>query len=82
MKHSHASQGTVTALRTDSSVILTIADNGSGLTNEQSSVTSGPGGFGLTGIPERAKILKGMVQIKSEVGAGTQVVIQFLLGSG
>ncbi len=82
VKHSHASQGTVTALRTDSSVILTIADNGSGLTNEQSSVTSGPGGFGLTGIRERAKILKGMVQIKSEVGAGTQVVIQFLLGSG
>ena len=54
VKHSNASQGTVTAQRTKSSVVLTISDNGRGLPSEPRNMKAGAGGFGLTGIRERA----------------------------
>ena len=81
VKHSHATQGTVTARRTKSTVVLTIADNGSGLPSEPRNVKSSGGGFGLTGIRERAMLMKGTLQIKSENGNGTLIVIHFPLES-
>ena len=79
VKHSHATQGTVTAHRTKSSVVLTISDNGRGLASEPRNPKSGAGGFGLTGIRERAMLMKGTLQIKSENGSGTLLVIHFPL---
>jgi signal transduction histidine kinase/ligand-binding sensor domain-containing protein len=81
VKHSHATQGTVTAQRTKSSVVLTISDNGRGLPSEPRNPKSGAGGFGLTGIRERAMLMKGTLQIKSENGNGTLLVIDFPLES-
>jgi signal transduction histidine kinase/ligand-binding sensor domain-containing protein len=81
VKHSNASRGTVTTQRTKSEVVLTISDNGRGLPTDPRSMTAGPGGFGLTGIRERATVLKGTLQIKSETGNGTLLVIHFPLES-
>jgi signal transduction histidine kinase len=81
VKHSDASRGMVTVEKTKSSVVLTISDNGKGLPSEPHGVTAGPGGFGLTGIRERATLLKGTLQIKSETGNGTLLVIHFPLES-
>jgi signal transduction histidine kinase len=81
VKHSHATQGTVTAQRTKSSVVLTISDNGRGLPSEPRDPKSGAGGFGLTGIRERAMLMKGTLQVKSENGSGTLLVIHFPLES-
>jgi signal transduction histidine kinase/ligand-binding sensor domain-containing protein len=79
VKHSHATQGTVTAHRTKSSVVLTISDNGQGLPSEPRNMKPGAGGFGLTGIRERAMLMNGTLQIKSENGNGTVLVIHFPL---
>jgi signal transduction histidine kinase/ligand-binding sensor domain-containing protein len=82
VKHSHASHGTVTVRRTESSLTLTVSDNGKGLPNEPRSVLAGPGGFGLTGMRERATLLRGALQIRGEAGAGTLLVVDFPLEMG
>jgi signal transduction histidine kinase len=81
VKHSNASRGVVKAERTKSSVVLTISDNGVGLPSEPHAASAGPGGFGLTGIRERVMLLKGTLQIRSETGNGTLLMIQFPLES-
>ena len=81
VKHSGASRGSVVVERTASSVTLRISDNGRGLPAEPRRVSAGPGGFGLTGMRERATLLKGKMQIKGEAGAGTLLVIEFPLES-
>ena len=81
VKHSLASQGTVTARRTKSTVVLTISDNGRGLPSEPRNPKPGGGGFGLTGMRERAMLMNGTLQIKSEHGNGTLLVIHFPLES-
>jgi signal transduction histidine kinase/ligand-binding sensor domain-containing protein len=81
VKHSDASHGSVTARRSKTSVSMTISDNGKGLPGEPRNVITGPGGFGLTGMRERATLLHGRMQIRSEVGAGTLLIIDFPLES-
>jgi signal transduction histidine kinase len=80
VKHSGATQGKVVVRRMKSSVVLTVSDNGKGLPSEPRSVSAGPGGFGLTGMRERATLLKGTMQIKSEAGVGTLLTIEFPVG--
>jgi signal transduction histidine kinase len=81
VKHSDASRGSVSAQRTRSSVVLTISDNGRGLPSEPRSLVAGPGGFGLTGMRERATLLQGTLQIKSEAGSGTSLMVYFPIES-
>jgi signal transduction histidine kinase/ligand-binding sensor domain-containing protein len=81
VKHSHATEGAVMARRTKSSVMLTISDNGCGLLSEARNPKSGAGGFGVTGIRERAMLMEGTLQIQGETGKGTRLVIHFPLGS-
>jgi signal transduction histidine kinase/ligand-binding sensor domain-containing protein len=80
VKHSNATQGKVVVRRMKSSVVLTVSDNGKGLPSESRGVSAGPGGFGLTGMRERATLLKGTMQIKSEAGVGTLLTIEFPVG--
>jgi signal transduction histidine kinase len=77
VKHSKASRGTVKAERTASSVVLTISDNGQGFPNEPRNHVAGPGGFGLTGIRERATLLKGTLHITSSAETGTLLTVEF-----
>jgi signal transduction histidine kinase len=51
------------------------------LPSEPRNPKSGAGGFGLTGIRERAMLMRGTLEIKSENGKGTLIVINFPLES-
>lgn len=76
VKHSGATHASVKVERTKSSVILTISDNGKGLPPDVRSV-AGPGGFGLTGMRERATLLRGTMHIRSNPRAGTLLTVEF-----
>jgi two-component system sensor histidine kinase UhpB len=70
----HAEATTVkVSLKLDSdSVILTVNDNGKGITEEQ---FSKPESFGLLGMRERVDSLRGKVKISSTPGKGTKVLV-------
>jgi signal transduction histidine kinase/ligand-binding sensor domain-containing protein len=76
MKHSGASEAEIRADKTSRGVSLSIRDNGTGFTSEQKSVGPIKGGFGLTGIRERALLLGGVLEIQSQP-SGTSLSIDF-----
>jgi signal transduction histidine kinase/ligand-binding sensor domain-containing protein len=82
VKHSGATVAEIVVTRTEHEVLIAIHDNGLGL-----SLAAGDGkgvnglrrGFGLTGLEERTRMLKGRLVIDSEPGQGT--TIRLVLGS-
>ena len=60
-------------------VILTVRDNGRGITEEQ---IAGSHSFGLLGIRERVRFWGGEVTITGVPDAGTAVIVKLPLGSG
>jgi signal transduction histidine kinase len=77
MKHSQAGTVTVRAQKKGSGMTLTIEDNGVGFSSSDRSSSTPGGGFGLTGMGERAKLLGGELSMKSITGRGTTVVVEF-----
>jgi len=73
-KHAQASQVQVCVARTDAEVSLRVSDNGAGF---QTAAPRKAGSLGLTGLRERAQLLKGTVNITSTPGQGT--VVQALI---
>ncbi len=55
------------------SVKLTVSDNGNGFDPESVRIAGSQGGFGLTGMRQRARLLRGDVAITSSRGNGTVV---------
>jgi signal transduction histidine kinase len=80
VKHSGATHASVTVKRTKSSVVLVVSDNGKGLPSDPR-IAAGPGGFGLTGMRERATLLQGTMHVKSEPRAGTLLTMEFPVGA-
>jgi len=75
LKHSEAAQASVRIGRTREGLTLTVRDNGKGF--EHGSAQGGSlGGFGLTGISERAQLLGGRAAIDSAPGQGTTITIE------
>jgi ligand-binding sensor domain-containing protein/signal transduction histidine kinase len=74
-KHAAATQVDVSIQRSNERTALTIKDNGRGFAKAGPAVASGPGGFGMTGMAERAKLLGGELQVLSESGRGTQMTV-------
>jgi signal transduction histidine kinase/ligand-binding sensor domain-containing protein len=74
IKHAAATEASVQLRRLPRSLQLTIEDNGCGFV---SAVTQShldrKGGFGLTGLSERASLLRGTLDIDSAPGAGTRI---------
>jgi signal transduction histidine kinase len=79
MKHSAATSASIVAEVSESILTLSVGDNGKGLPSEPRPVNTGPGGFGLTGIQERANLLNGKLRIRSTAGGGTLLTIIFPL---
>lgn len=74
-KHSAATEATVVIKNRANSVSLSIRDNGKGF--EPAKLSSQPiePGFGLTGIGERVRILKGNLVVVSKPGGGTNLTV-------
>ena len=78
IKHSNATEADITVKRYEDRILLSIRDNGNGLALEPKGVSPvGKGGFGLTGIKERAAVLGGTVRMQSSPGFGTLLSCDF-----
>lgn len=73
MRHSNASEVTVSLTRSDSEVVLKVSDNGEGLPEPVSE------GGGLRGMRERAFLIGGDLRIESGDGAGVAVALRLAL---
>ncbi len=74
IKHAQAKEFQVRIGKGEMLVELLIKDDGKGFdAGDTNSGTNGKGGFGLTGIVERTKLLGGQATIRSSRGAGTTV---------
>jgi PAS domain S-box-containing protein len=73
-RHSQADMVSVSLIKTNERIKLTVRDNGVGISEE---VINSPGSFGLFGMRERAKVCGGEVTIKGLKGRGTSVLASF-----
>ncbi|MFB3895166.1 MAG: PAS domain S-box protein [bacterium] len=72
-RHAHATRVTVSLVKKRTRIVLTIKDNGKGITQKQiNSIQS----LGLIGIRERVGYLEGTVEFKGIKGKGTTVIVQ------
>ena len=67
-RHSRARHVEVRLVEKDNALLLTVRDDGVGITEEQA---GGPASFGLIGLRERVKGLDGTLAIHGEPGEGT-----------
>jgi two-component system NarL family sensor kinase len=75
--HAQATRVIVELITTPAESRLIVQDNGRGFDPQQ----VGEQHFGLTGLNERAKLLGGQLQLKTEPGAGTRLEITIPAGS-
>lgn len=77
IKHSHAQEATITVHQRDGYLRLVVRDNGQGFQSaETASTEPRSGGFGLIGMAERVRMLKGIFDIESASERGTTITIQ------
>lgn len=80
VRHSEATKAYVSIKRKDGFIEMLIEDNGKGFELEKRNLSENlNGGFGLIGIVERARLLKGSAEIKSEIGKGTTIRVSLPL---
>jgi signal transduction histidine kinase len=82
VKHSGATEATVAMQQEADSVKLLITDNGKGFHLPAAVSSPGQNGFGLTGMEERVRLLKGMWAVRSAPGQGTTIEITLKAGNG
>ena len=75
-KHAGARQVNVTLTYFDDIVVLDVQDDGRGFDPRLPTVATENGGFGLRGMRERIHELGGTVQVESEPGEGTTLVVE------
>jgi signal transduction histidine kinase/ligand-binding sensor domain-containing protein len=76
IKHSNATQAAITIERTQNIVNIEVSDNGRGFDQISRKGENEAGGFGLTGMVERARILGTVLTIETSPGKGTVVRFQ------
>jgi signal transduction histidine kinase/ligand-binding sensor domain-containing protein len=81
MKHAQATAATIRAKRSPEHLTLTIEDNGHGFHPAERTASTTRGGFGMTGMAERAHLLGGEFKVKSTPGKGTTIVVEIPRGS-
>jgi signal transduction histidine kinase/ligand-binding sensor domain-containing protein len=79
MKHAHATDVAVHIVRTHTSVTLSVKDNGRGLVHSFGAAQTGNGGFGITGMTERASLLGGRLTMRSLPSGGTVLSVEIPL---
>ncbi len=78
VKHAQAAKASVRIQHLDHKILLVIQDDGHGFSTE-SSTAERQGGFGLTGMSERAALLGGTLKIRSEHHRGTIISLEIPL---
>jgi signal transduction histidine kinase/ligand-binding sensor domain-containing protein len=73
VRHSGATQASITVSRTDNTVQATVEDNGKGFTSNTSQ--TGREGFGLKSMTERVNLIGGTITYDSSPGKGTMIQI-------
>ena len=76
VRHSAATEASLTIGRDDGMLRLTIQDNGRGFAAESAAEESNAGGFGLVGMSERAQLLGGVMRVRSRPAEGTTITIE------
>ena len=76
VKHSGATEATVVVKKATRNLSISVRDNGCGLATAKGSPG---GGFGLSGIRERAQILGGIARIDSSPGHGVSLQVELPL---
>ena len=82
VKHSGARQATLLVIRTPRELRIVLTDDGRGFTVTRTREGRPTGGFGLAGIGERVRMLKGTWAIVSAPGRGTQLTVVIPIGDG
>jgi signal transduction histidine kinase len=76
LKHAHAQHIAVTIHYERRQLRLVIRDDGKGIDAETMARQQAEGHFGLPGMRERAAIVKGQLDVRSERGAGTEIELR------
>jgi signal transduction histidine kinase len=76
VKHSAATEAIVVIKKQPAAVSISIRDNGRGFDSAKLSSQPHNFAYGLSGIAERVRILKGTVVIDSRPGAGTSLAVE------
>jgi len=74
VKHSKATEASVTITHTSRGLEVVIEDNGVGM--DLSTIQAAGAGFGLSGIAERVRLIGGKLGINSSPGKGTRLVVR------
>lgn len=75
-KHSRATRAKVTVRRLDHNISIHVADNGNGFNASRSNYDIAEGrGYGLFSIRERLDSLGGYMNVLSELGRGTRIIL-------
>lgn len=74
-RHARAKKVKVTMRATPESLVIQVSDDGQGF-RPSAVVSSATGGFGLTGMRERAEVIGGRLTVRSAPGMGTEVTLQ------
>ena len=72
MRHAQATQISAILEKSDGKIMLTVQDNGKGITDDQ---ISKPASFGILGIRERVNHMGGSFKITGVPGEGTEITI-------
>jgi signal transduction histidine kinase len=75
VRHSRATRATVHVRRDGEVIAVTISDDGRGFQVRRDAASGLTGGFGLSGIAERVRILGGHLDAASAPGEGTRVEV-------
>jgi len=76
-RHSGASQASITVECQEAEVRVTISDNGKGFElPQQLSDFASQGKLGLTGMAERAHLIGGELEVSSQKGKGTTIIVK------
>jgi signal transduction histidine kinase len=73
LRHSQATRVNIIIEKEDGELIVKIKDNGRGITEEQK---ARPSSLGLIGMQERARLLKGRIEIIGFPGKGTTLTLR------
>jgi signal transduction histidine kinase len=74
IKHANASEVTIALAKKDSGHQLVLSDNGVGMNAEMIEQSNG---IGWKNIKARVQVMNGKLDIRSHIGSGTQIVLQW-----